>query len=222
MASDPPTTYDRPVALFQRKRSWPHVPHEEVVRRSRILVLDDRDFPYLKLFDRDGYTVKHWHNVEDLPKLETEFDLILLDLHGVGLDESANEGPGLLEHLRKVNPTLLVVAYSNADWSLDYQRYFALADASLHKTKADYVEFKRTVDELLDRKFSLGFYLDRIVAELEKAGIGAEVRSRAEKAILRGRPASMRGYLIERGADAITVERVIGIAQVAVGIIALF
>jgi CheY-like chemotaxis protein len=48
-------------------------------------VIDDQDFPYKELFERDGYTVTKWDDVHDLAQLESgEFDLILLDLLGVG------------------------------------------------------------------------------------------------------------------------------------------
>lgn len=121
--------------------------HAEVVRRARILVIDDGAFPYKQLFERDGYTIQQWPDVTDLPALETgEFDLILLDLVGVGLAESADEGFGLLRHIRQTSSAQIVIAYSNADLSLKYQPFFRDADAVLHMTKTDYVEFKRTVD----------------------------------------------------------------------------
>src|SRR4051794_8873496 len=101
--------YARAMHLLRRDRQWPNVSHDEIVRRARILVIDDGPFPYMALFERDGYTIQQWPDVSDLHALETgEFDLILLDLLGVGSAESSDEGFGLLKHIRQVSPAQIV------------------------------------------------------------------------------------------------------------------
>jgi CheY-like chemotaxis protein len=101
--------------FFSSRPKWPEVPVEELRRRARLLVIDDQVFTYKDLFERDGYTIERWPDVEDLPRLESgAFDLILLDLQGVAKELSAEQGLGLLRHLRKVLPTQLVIAYSRA------------------------------------------------------------------------------------------------------------
>lgn len=206
----------------RRRRAWPELTHAEIVKRSRIIVIDDAEFPYLPLFKEDGYSIEKWDDVNDLPRLEKgDFDLILLDLHGVGAGLSSDQGLGILSHLRKVNPAVVVVAYSNAEWSLEYQPFFEQADAALHKTKADYVEFKRTVDTLLDRRFSKGFFLDRI-ANAVPAELSAEIAEKAEAAILKGDLEGLRRHLTRRVDDQAAVDRVIALAQVAVGVIQIW
>ncbi len=196
--------------------SWPRVTHAEIVNRARILVIDDADFPYLKLFRRDGYTVERWNRVKELKSLEEgKYDLILLDLHGVGTGESEDHGFGLLKHLREARPAQIVVAYSNAEWSLEYQPFFRDADAVLSK-RADYVEFKRAVDELLDRKFSLGFYVDRVLDVLADYDLDPRLRRRIEKAILKRRPEPLRAYLGSRVDNVASVDRVLAIVDVAI------
>ena len=72
------------VGFFSREQEWPKPSHEDIVRRSRVLVIDDGDFPYLRLFKRDNYNIDQWLEVTELAALETgEFDVILLDLMGV-------------------------------------------------------------------------------------------------------------------------------------------
>jgi CheY-like chemotaxis protein len=209
--------------IFRRQREWPQLQHDEIVKRARLLVIDDGELPYLKLFRRDGYTFDKWSRVKDLPALEAgKYDVVLLDLHGVGLAESADQGFGVLGHLRKVNPAQIIVAYSNAEWSVDYQGFFRSADAVLHKTKDDYVSFKRTVDGLLDQRFSLGFYIARIGKELQGSGAPEATLRKAEKAILGGDLRSLERYLSKRVDDEVTVERVLAVAQVATGIIQIW
>lgn len=206
---------------FWKPPEWPKISHAEILKRSRILVIDDGDFPYLKLFQKDGYTIEQWKDVADISALENGyFDVILLDLRGVGRDYSADEGLGILKHIRKTAPAQIVVAYSSADLSLQYQPFFRDADATLHKTKNDYVEYKRTVDTLLDRKFSLGFYLDRIGNELgENSPQAPKAREKARTAILKNDSGSLKKYLAKRLDDQVTVDRVIALvsagAQVA-------
>lgn len=197
---------------------WPTPNHAEIVRRSRVLVIDDGDFPYLKLFKRDGYTLEQWTDVTDLTALENDkYDVILLDLRGVGAAESSKEGFGILEHIRKTAPAQIVVAYSNEDLSLEYQHFFRSADAVLHKTKTDYVEFKRTVDRLLDQRYSLGFYLDRIDVELsDQPAAAAKARRKAEIAIRRGNSRSLQSYMAKKVDDAVTVDRVLAIVGIAI------
>ena len=133
-------------------------------KRARILVIDDEEFFYQTLFKKDGYNIDKWNDVLDLQKLESGYyDIILLDIQGVAKKISSDQGLGLLKHLNKVSPAQIIIAYSNADWSLKYQEFFKLADATLAKGK-DYIEFKQTVDLLLSRRFSIDFYIDRAVS----------------------------------------------------------
>jgi CheY-like chemotaxis protein len=209
--------------MFHDKRRWPSIPHDEIVRRSRILVIDDQDFPYQELFVRDGYTVEKWNDVKDLAELEqSHFDLILLDLLGVGRKESADQGLGLLRHIRSASPAQLVVAYSNADWPVRYQPFFDMADGVLAKT-ADYVDFKRLVDDLLDRRFSLGFYVVRVQDEVtdhiaELPGLAVKTK----RAILTGRTDRLRRYLSNHIEDPATIDRVLNIVGVAIGVLQLW
>lgn len=210
--------------LFSRQRQWPAVSRSEILKRARILVIDDGEFPYITLFQEDGYTVQQWKDVTDLSALENgDFDLILLDLRGVGRKHSADEGFGILKHIRETAPAQIIVAYSSADLSLDYQPFFRNADAILHKTKNDYVEYKRTVDTLLERKFSLGFYLDRIGAELGDYAVQApKARKKARAAILSGETEPLRRYLIKRIDDNVTIDRVIALVGAGAQIAALW
>src|SRR5438552_3980352 len=81
-------------------------------------------------------------------------------------------------------PAQIVVAYSNAEWPVKYQPFFEMADAVLPKT-GDYVEFKRTVDDLLQQRFALGFYLSRVNDELgEQAASVPKATPKAQKALV--------------------------------------
>ena len=145
------------------KKKWPELSLEEIKKRARILVIDDSDFFYLKLFKADGYSVEKWDDVVDLNKLENGYyDIILLDIQGVGRNQSEKEGLGILEHVKSVSPAQIIISYSNADWSLKYQEFFNKADYVFHKSD-DYVHYKKKIDEFLKLRFSISFYIDKIV-----------------------------------------------------------
>lgn len=199
-------------------RDWPALPFDEIKKRARLLVIDDQEFAYLKLFKVDGYTFDKWKDVDDLPKLENGYyDIVLLDIHGVGLAQSAEQGFGILKHLRKVSPAQIVVAYSNSDWSLKYQEFFDLADRKLAKGQ-DYVDFKRVVDELLRERFALSFYLKRIDGVLKgRVPDEAEARLIAERAILSRKPTKLHQYL-NPAVDADLLQTAMAVAQTAIAI----
>jgi len=206
----------------RRSKAWPSLPAEEIKKRSRILVIDDAEFFYLDLFLRDGYTVERWPDVTDLPKLEQNyFDIILLDIVGVGRDKTKDQGLGILRHLKRVTPAQIVVAYSRADFSLKVKEFFDLADATLDK-RADYVDFKRVIDQLLVSRFSLGFYLGRITGLVQSPTVdSAKLRAAAERAILTRDISRLRRLLSESGEEKETTGLILQVAQTAIGILQL-
>lgn len=144
---------------YFKKRQWPKPAMPEIRSRSRILVIDDQDFVYESLFRRDGYNITKWDDVLDLEKLETgAFEVILLDIQGVGKALSSRQGLGVLEHIRAKNPAQIIIAYSGDDYKLDKQSFFDKADAKLGKSQ-DYLEYKRCVDEQLKKAYSIHHYL---------------------------------------------------------------
>jgi CheY-like chemotaxis protein len=205
------------------REDWPEMKFEEIKKRARLLVIDDNEFPYKDLFGRDGYTLEKWEDVTDLPKLESGyFDVILLDLQGVGKAQSPSEqGLGVLRHLRQTSPAQVIIAFSSADWPLKYQDFFKLADAVLSKT-SDYVDFKRKVDELLNQRFSLGFYVRRVQAIVGTSGEdAAKLEKLSREAIVTRKPQKLRDYL----QDKVTKENltlVVSVIQSAVNLAKLW
>lgn len=210
--------------MFFQRDEFPDVPLEEIVARVRMLVIDDQEFPYLKLFRRDGYNIDKWRDVTRLVDIEQgKFDLILLDLQGVGRGISgADQGLGVLKHIKNVRPMQLVVAYSNAEFPLKYKPFFDLADGVLQKSD-DYGDFKRKVDDLLKGHFSVGFHIGQVEQKFTEMGLSGRKGARLAKRVVRSRNVEpMRSYLTRRLGDAVTVERVIAICQLAISVAKLW
>jgi CheY-like chemotaxis protein len=207
--------------FLHRQDAWPALPLDEIRKRARLLVIDDEEFIYKNLFENDGYVIDKWDDVEDLSKLEQNyFDVILLDVQGVGSKLSSQQGLGILQHIRQTAPAQIVIAFSNADYSLKYQAFFELADAVLSKG-ADYVEFKRKVDDLLVQRFSLGFYVKRITAAIGgTADEPDKLEKEARKAILRNKPNDIRKYLVGKVTDPKMLDVAVAIIEVGIKVIA--
>ncbi len=151
--------------------------------RLRVLVIDDKEFPYLELLQRDGFSASRVADVESLSDIDDyQNDLILLDLHGVGSSVSKRGGFGILQHLSEKCPSQIVVAYSAAKWRVRDQGYFELASAVLDKS-ADYPEFRTTVEDLLHRLDDPDHYVDSAgVAE----SVRASLRRLVDEALIAG------------------------------------
>ncbi len=195
----------------------PEIPFEEIRKRARLLVIDDQGFNYKALFEKDGYSLTEWRDVEDLTKLEDNtFDVVLLDVNGVGKLISNEQGLGVLQHIRQTSPTQLVIAFSNAKFDLKYQNFFDLADATLSKD-VDYVDFKRKVDELLRSRFSAGFYVAKIVAVLGDPGIDRDaVEREVNRSVLASDTAPLLQFIKQRTSDPKTIMTCLGIAKACV------
>ena len=196
---------------------------DQIVGRARILVVDDQEFPYEVLFRDAGYNITKWDNINSLGDLETgRYDIILLDLQGIGRDLSKDQGLGVLRHIKKTRPSQVVVAYSNSDWGVQYQPFFELADRVLPKS-ADYVDFKREVDDLLLEHFSVGFHVSRLSRKLADAGVEGFWAKRAVESAIKNRdPSKLTTFLRRRNVDSDDVQVIAGLAQVAIGVAQLW
>lgn len=149
------------------------IPFEEIRKRVRILVIDDDEqaFPY-KLLQKEGYNVEYWSAVERLRDLESgEYDLIILDIYGVTSKEvSTNDGLGVLEHIKNVNPAQLVIAYSGQKYDLSQASFWKLADDYLGKPSS-LIDCKEKIDSLLRKKFTPLHYWQAIASTLSAAGV---------------------------------------------------
>lgn len=195
---------------------------DEIRKRSQLLVIDDHAFAYESLFKRDEYHITRWATVKNLSQLtDHHFDLILLDLHGVALKESPDQqGLGLLKHIKDASPAQLVVAYTAVAWSASFHEFFGLADAVLEKGD-EYVTFKATVDRLLQRKYSEGYFISRMNATLGDDAANAPLAvKKALRSIRSGNTASLSRYLRSRVKDEVTVDRALAVIGIAISVLA--
>lgn len=162
------------------------LPAEELVQRTRIVVIDDdiSGFP-LEVLQRQGYSIDHWPDVEDLQKLESGFyDIIILDIVGVGqeLDEEM-EGAAVLKHLKEINPFQVVVAYSAQSHEPERISFFQLSDQFVPKTTSA-INWKEIIDDLMTSKLTVGHFWSALESLLKTKGVSSKQIKKVEKKLI--------------------------------------
>jgi CheY-like chemotaxis protein len=186
---------------------------ENVRKHARVLVIDDHVLPAQKMFERDGYHFERWPSIKNLSQLtDGHFHLILLDIHGVGMNESPTlQGLGILQHIKRSNPAQAVMVYSAETHSVSSNEYLVLADAVLDKGMS-YVEYKERVDDLLLRRASPGYFVAAMNQTLaDDAALVPRAVPKALRAIKRGNTEDFARYLRSSVTDPKKIDAVITI-----------
>lgn len=183
-------------------KKWPDFTFEQIKKRASILVIDDDDFPYQSLFEEDDYKITKWDDVKNLGKLENNtFDIILLDIQGIASEITKDEGLGVLKHIKEKQPSQIVIAYSNADWSLKYQGFFDLADDKISKD-VDYTDFKRAVDRQLKNVFSFDYYCNKITDIVDNSIPQKTLKKKIEQSVIKSDPSILETFLRNKRIDS--------------------
>ncbi len=208
-----------------RSPPLPPVPSIETVRKeARVLVIDDHVFPALTTFERDGYHFERWPSIKNLSQLtDGHYQLILLDINGVGLKESPDlQGLGILQHIKVTNPAQPVIVYSSKPQAITSNEYLKLADAVLDKGMS-YVRYKELVDELLLRRATPGFFVAAMNRALaEDAVLAPKAVSKALKSFRQGRPDTLAQYLQNTISDPKKIDKIVTIIGVGIKTVRLF
>lgn len=171
------------MALFRQKKVADLLPPPvaELRKRTRIVVIDDdpHSFP-LDTLRREGYAIDHWPRVERLQTLEDgDYDIIFLDIQGVAQEYCKEDGLGILEHLKQVNPSQIVVAFSAHSYDLSKNRFWRLADDSLSKP-VEAAKCKQLIDNLIQTKCTPAHYWAGIAELLRRQGLNDKQIRRIE------------------------------------------
>lgn len=146
---------------------------EEIKKRIRIVIVDDEDSFPIKLFQSEGYSIEKWDKVTDISygKLESGFyDIIILDIKGIALDISQDDGLGVLENIKAKNPAQIIIAYSQHSFDLSKSKFWKLADETIAKP-SDFLKIKNIIDNLINTKFKPDRYINALHEMLKLNGI---------------------------------------------------
>jgi len=112
------------------------LPRSEVLRRGRIAILDDEGPEMLQDLLKQGLAVTHLSSTED-PQFhalaEGAYDLLLLDYGGIGLRFGQDQGLDVLKHLKRINPSLRILAFTARTFDASKADFFRLCDGVIKK-----------------------------------------------------------------------------------------
>ena len=112
------------------------LPREELIRRSRILIVDDEAPELLSDLQKAHFAVDHVPDINgsNLDLIDKKlYDLILLDFGGVGSHFGQDEGLSLLRHIKRVNPATVVLSYTSKSLKPLHADFYRLTDGVLSK-----------------------------------------------------------------------------------------
>ena len=162
------------------------LPPEELMKRTRIVVIDDEDtFPF-DVLKTEGFSIDHWSDVLDLSKLERGFyDIIILDIGGIGRElDSDNEGLAVLRHIKGVNPSQIVIAHSGQSYESSKIAFFQQADQYVPKPTSA-LSWKEILDDIIRTKMSVAHYWGTLKCILQANGLGEKQVKKVEKVIIK-------------------------------------
>lgn len=197
---------------------------EEVRKKAQILIVDDQDWPYQQLLAADGYHVERWAEVQSLSRLtDGYYTLILLDLHGVGLQEArSSQGVGILEHIKRTNPAQRVIVYSAKKHMVSTTTTLSRADAIFDKSD-EYTDYKAQIDEFLVSGTSVGYFVAAMNKELGEDAVSVpKYVPKAIKALRSGQAEGLRQYLTKCLSDRKKIDTLMFVAVTGIKIIKAF
>lgn len=141
---------------------------EELKKRARIVVIDDENSFPIALFKGEGYAIDKWSKVTDYNKLQSGYyDIIVLDIKGVALHISEEDGLGVLQGIKNHNPAQIIIAYSQHSFDLSKAKFWELADETIAKP-SDFLKMKNTIDNLILTQFRPDRYINMMHDILRK------------------------------------------------------
>jgi len=147
------------------------LPREELVRRSRILVVDDEKPDLIEDLVNLGFAVNFLEDIttENASKIESAiYDLILLDFGNVGKTFGDNEGLDLLRHIKRVAPSIVVLTYTSKALGTEHAEFYRQADGTLAKD-AGIGDSVKKIEEALERAHSISHVWSSLLKSLNIA-----------------------------------------------------
>lgn len=149
--------------LFEKKHTFSEItaqiPREDLLRRSRIIIVDDEEPAIIEDLKKAGFSVDYLPDItpENLHKVADPFyDLILLDFGNVGKMIGQEEGLSILRHIKRVNPSIVVITYTSKALGTNHSEFYRMADFTLAKD-CGIGEAMESIENALAKAYSLNF-----------------------------------------------------------------
>lgn len=106
---------------------------QDLRQHVRILLIDDEKFILEEPLKRAGFNITYKKDIEVFRDVEP-YQIILCDIRGVGKSfGSDKEGAYLIKEVKRLYPTIQVIAYTGSSYDPTYNCYVQLADDFIPK-----------------------------------------------------------------------------------------
>jgi DNA-binding response OmpR family regulator len=156
-----------------RSRARDPITPDWLIANSRILIIDDEIPMVAEDLRAMGFRIDHRSDLDSQGSQLVEsgdFDLVLLDFGGVGIRYGQDEGLSALVHIKRINPSVIVVAYTSKALTARHSDFYVLADHTLAKD-AGINETRERIIEGLQKAFDATHQWKSMLA---KTGVVAE------------------------------------------------
>jgi CheY-like chemotaxis protein len=119
-----------------------------------VVIVDDNPENYPVDYLRDfGFTVKVIESISlsDISQLYN-YDLIILDITGIVLEDPVRGGLELLKRIKEVDPTKLIISASSKRFDPTLTDFFKLSDSQI-KTPISETNLENKINEMFKKKF---------------------------------------------------------------------
>lgn len=108
---------------------------DQLKRKCRILFIDDERVELIDDLKKEGFSVDQDFKGDDISHIERGyFDLVVLDYKGVGKKYGSDDGLALLKAIKRVNPSVFVLAYTSQYLAPNKSsEFYTLSDGNLNK-----------------------------------------------------------------------------------------
>jgi len=175
------------------------------INRSKfsIAIIDDEEFPYLKVIRDHGYQATKFDDITSTKQL-VEYDIIICDVRDVGKSfGSKYEGGHLIQEISKNLPHKYLIAYSGSVFNPEYNKFFSLCDESVMKKGIDINDIINMLDRAIKSITNPTYQWKKTRAILEESGISskeiANIESKYIKALV-----SRKTRILERKINKIS------------------
>jgi hypothetical protein len=98
-----------------------------------ICIIDDEKFVYLDLLIKHDFNIREIGDINDIKAVES-YDIVLCDIKGVGKHFGSQfEGGHIIEEIKKLYPSKVLVAYSGQQFDPTFNKYYQLSDFCVKK-----------------------------------------------------------------------------------------
>jgi len=112
----------------------PSITREQLIRASRIVVIDDELPLILDELRSSGFAVDHDQDGNDHRNIDAQlYDVAIIDYQGVGSRLSPNQGLALMKYIKRVSPHTRRIAYTSRSLKSTEAEFFTESHVVLPK-----------------------------------------------------------------------------------------